>query len=170
MATHTQQIPRQRGAQVPLSKPQKAHLSRLAKEAWTMLDRAGAIDEKADDWRRDQAISACGRRISEAVNGDFETLQAHFLGMAGKTDRAFQSAMRADSNDVRQARHKLDTFCRQHGLQPEYPAKIMRDKFKTTLDDASAKQLWAVFFDCKRNKGRKAPAEGQPLDTTDIPF
>lgn len=137
----------------------------MAEEAWKMLSRAGAIDESLSDWRRREAIGACKRRISEALNADYETLEAHFLAMAGKPGKAFNAAMRAESNPARQARHKLDKLLLKHRLQPDYAAKIMRDKFKTTLDAASEKQLWAIYFDVQRNmKNRPGPTGEAWLD------
>ncbi len=184
-------FPSARGAQVPLSRPQKAYLSKLAQQAWTVLKRAGATDESAEEYRHREAISSVGRRISEAVNGDFEVLEAHFLACAGKTAKAFDSAMRADSNGARQARWKISKLLAKHGLTDSYAAKIMQDKFKTTLDAASEKQLWAVFYDCQRGmKAHKLTGLDRPVlssaqtlmqraqarfaeaaeDTTDIPL
>lgn len=162
----------QRGACAPLTNRQKAELSRLARDAWTLLDGAGAIDEKEKEWRQREAIEACGRRISEAVNGDYEILQAHFLAKGGKTGRAFNAAMKADSNPARQARFKLDQICRQNGLTADYPAKIMRDKFRCTLDSATDRQLWAVFFDVKRNMAKRAKTAAAQVaaEADEIPY
>lgn len=157
-------LPTQRGAQVPLSNKQKAAISKLARQAWVLLKQRGATDESESDYRGREAIAACGRRVSEALNGDFEILEAHFLANAGKTGRAFTSAMKAESNGARQARFKITKLLAKHGLPDSYAAKIMQDKFKTTLDAASEKQLWAVYYDCQRGtKAHKNTAPGHAV-------
>lgn len=152
-------LPTQRGSQVPLSNPQKAYLSKCAKQAWTVLKQRGATDESEKEYRQRESLAACGRRVSEALNGDFETLEAHFLANAGKTARAFNAAMKADSNGERQARHKITQLLNKHQVAESYAASIMRDKFKTSLDAASEKQLWAVYYDCQR--GMKSRGTGK---------
>lgn len=150
-------FPKARGGQVPLSNPQKAYISKLAKQAWAVLKGAGATDESEKEYRQRESIAAVGRRISEALNGDFETLEAHFLANAGKTVRAFNAAMKAESNPARQGRHKITQLLAKHNADEGYAAKIMRDKFKTTLDAASEKQLWAVYYDCQRGMKSHGP-------------
>lgn len=171
------------GGAAPLSNRQKAYLSGLAKAAWRILSQGGGTDEKEADYRKREAISCCGRRISEARNRDFSDLEAHFLALSGKSGRAFDSAMKADSNPARQALYKLRQLLAKQGRDESYAAKILRDKFKTTLADASAKQLWSVYFDCQRTfrsaKGdaagsgaliRKAARRWEGTDDTSIPF
>lgn len=147
---------RQRGANAPLTgsggkKPgQKGYLSQLAAEAHAFLTSKGAIDEPLEAWRRAESVRACGRRISEAVNGDFETIEAHFLALMGRTKKALESAFKADTNEERQARFKLAQLCQQRGLAvPE-------------LKDASVKQIWAVFFNIKNQPKRKAAKAARP--------
>jgi hypothetical protein len=155
-------IPRQRGDQVPLSNSQKAIISGIARQAWTLLKQNGATDETEKEYRQRESIAAVGRRVSEALNGDFSALQAHFLANAGKTGRAFTSAMRAESNGGRQARFKIGQLLAKHKLTEAYASAICRDKFKTTLEAASEKQLWSIFFDCQR--GMKSRQPGKTAD------
>jgi len=146
-------FPRQRGAHVPLTghgakgPGQKGYLSQLAKEAFRFLTAKGAIEgETEKEFRHRESIEACGRRISEAVNGDFELIEARFLMLMGRTKRAFESAVKADTNPERQARFKLAQLCQERGL--EVPA----------LEGASVKRIWAVFFNIKSQPKRKAAA------------
>lgn len=134
--------PRQRGAQVPLSNEQKGYLSRLAKEAYQRLLHVGALDpdeENETAFRQRETLEVCGRRISEALNGDFEDIEARFLMLKGDTKRAFASAMKGDTNEERQARWKLALLCQK--LKIETP----------TLEGASVKRIWAVYFNIKQN-------------------
>ncbi len=171
-------FPTKRGDSAPLSNPQKAYLSGLAKKAWTLLRQNGATDESEKEYRQRESIGLVGRRVSEALNGDFEALEAHFLAASGQSGRAFEKAMKADSNDARQALWKLRGLLQKHGKAEDYAAKIMRDKFKTTLPEATAKQVWSVFFDCQRNfKKQTATPAGATAqrwdiaaDDTSIPF
>lgn len=174
----------QSGGAAPLSNRQKAYLSGLAKTAWRILSQGGGTDEKEQEYRQREAISCCGRRISEARNGDFSDLEAHFLALAGKSGRAFDSAMKADSNPARQALFKLRKLLQKQGRAEDYAAKILRDKYKTTLTEATAKQLWSVYFDCQRTfrstQGKsggsasalmtRAAARWSGNDDTSIPF
>ena len=144
-----------RGANVPLTgrgargAGQKGYLSQLAKEAFQFLIAKGAIeagDETEKDFRHRESIEACGRRISEAVNGDFELIEARFLMLMGRTKQALQSAIKSDTNEERQARFKLAKLCGERGL--EVPA----------LEGASLKKIWAVFYNIKNQPKRKAAA------------
>lgn len=142
-----------KGQSTPLSTGEKTHLARLAHDAWSMLARAGATGQTANAWRRDQAIQAIGKRISEATKGDFLTLKAHFLAMAGKTGTAFQIAMQADTaNATRQALWHLDKALAKAHLDRAYAATIAVCKYKTRqLDTLTPKQIWSLTFDIRRN-------------------
>jgi hypothetical protein len=140
-----------RGANVPLTghgakgPGQKGYLSQLAKEAYRFLIAKGAIEgETEKEFRQRESIEACGRRISEAVNGDFELIEARFLMLMGRTKRAFDSAVKADTNDERQARYKLAQLCAKRGIA--VPA----------LEGASVMRIWAVYFNIKNQPKRQA--------------
>ncbi len=164
-------FPRQRGSQVPFSNGQKAYISGLARKAWLLLKQNGATDESEKDYRGRESIAAVGRRVSEALNGDFETLEAHFLANAGQPVKAFNSAMKADSNDARQARFKIKKLLTKHSLTEAYAAAIMKDKYKTTLDGASAKQLWSIYYDCQRGmKSRQGKSADQLMKEAEARF
>ncbi len=141
-----------RGTHQPLTKGERVHLARVARDAWTALTRASVIDQPFDDWRHAQAITAAGKTISEATKGDFATLKAHFLAQAGRTAQAFKVALAEESgeNATRQARWHLAKELSQAGLDTAYAAEICKDKFKTTLAHASPKQLWSLVYDIRR--------------------
>lgn len=164
-------LPRQRGSQVPFSNDQKAEISRLARNAWLLLKQNGATDETEKEYRQRESIAAVGRRVSEALNGDFEDLASHFLKNAGKIGPAFDAAMKAESNDARQARFKIKKLLTKHSLTEAYAAAIMQDKYKTTLDGASAKQLWSIYYDCQRGmKSRQGKTADQLMKEAEARF
>lgn len=164
-------FPSQRGSQVPFSNQQKAYISGLARKAWLLLKQNGATDESEKDYRGRESIAAVGRRVSEALNGDFETLEAHFLANAGKTGRAFQVAMSAESKGARQARFKIKQLLGKHQITEAYASAICRDKFKTTLEAASEKQLWSIYFDCERGmKARQGKTADQLMKEAEARF
>lgn len=146
-----------KGQSTPLSNGEKTHLARLAHDAWAMLALAGATGQSEASWRRDQAIQAVGKRISEATKTDFTTLKAHFLAMAGKTGTAFQVAMQADTaNATRQALWHLDEALKKANLDRAYAATIAACRSKTRrLDTLTPKQIWSLVFDIRRNTKRQ---------------
>lgn len=72
----------------PLSKTQKATLSRIAEAAFQVQKKHGLIDSGIDveAWRRAEAIAHVGFRISQANQSHYKPLRGHFLALAGKTD------------------------------------------------------------------------------------
>lgn len=126
-----------------LSREQKARLSILAAKAYT-YQRVQGIS--LDEWRHEVAISACGCRISEATQRHWADLKAAFLDLAGEPEKAFRTHIREGDNKRRIALHKLTKELEAHGLDLGYAEKICRDTFKITIPEASAKQLWCLYF------------------------
>ena len=126
-----------------LSREQKARLSILAAKAYQAQQVQGMT---VDEWRREVSIRACGMRISEATNAQWADLKSAFLSLAGKPEQAFETQLREADNKRRIAMHKLTTACRERGLHVSYPGSICHAQFKVPLAEASAKQLWCLFY------------------------
>lgn len=139
------------GSWKPLSAKQKQRLAILAREAAV---KCGISQHEADEWRREQSILACGVRITEATQKNWADLKSRFEDLAGKVEKAFQTQMREGDNKRRVAMWKLTQALAAKGLQPEYAGAICRAQFKCQLSEASAKQLWCLFYTItnRRNK------------------
>lgn len=129
----------------PLSKEQKAKLSILARSAAEKQGIRGGY-KAVEEWRHMISIRVCGVRISEAVQDNYADLKSAFEDLGGRPEKAFQTQMRAGDNKRRVAMHKLSQALADRGLQPAYAASICRAQFKCPLEEASAKQLWCLFF------------------------
>lgn len=105
-----------------------------------------------DAWRREQAIRACGLRISEASQRHFAALRAHFLDLAGAHAAAFETLVRDEDNPRRIALHALAKACDQRGLPLAYPAAICRRQYRCDLDHATAPQLWRLTFTIRNRR------------------
>lgn len=133
------------GGWKPLSKEQKTRLAILARKAAAVAKVEG--NTKAQDaWRQEVSIRACGLRISEASQCHWADLKSAFEDLAGEPVRAFQTQLREGDNKRRVALWKLTQALQAKGLEREYAGKICRMQFKCSIEDASAKQLWCLFF------------------------
>lgn len=141
------------GSWKALTKTEKMNLSKLAKSAHDHLG-LGLKGKALDAWRAEESIKACGVRISEAVHGNWAAIKAHFEDLGGRPEAAFETHMRGVDNKRRVAMWKLHKELEAKGLAPGYAETICRSKFKVPLDQASAKQIWVVFFDIKNRKAR----------------
>lgn len=142
-----------RGLNVLLTTEEKQKLAILAAQAHGVMARAGATDEHVDEFRHRIALQACGRRISEATRRDFNDIKAAFLVILGHTKAALNAADRASTEGSRIALHKLRAALAEHGLHEGYAESICRRQFKCGLHEASAKQLWNLFYTVT-NRGR----------------
>lgn len=144
----------------PLSNLQKATLSQWAKKGYTRAKELDLTDEREADWRGREAIAACGRRISEATNGDYLILLTHFQNLAGDSGKAFSSAIRAESDPHRQALYKLREELRKAGLEESYAEKICMDTNRCTIAQATSKQVWNLMYTV-RNRAAAASKKGK---------
>lgn len=136
----------------PLSKLQKATLSQWAKQAHRRARDLDLTDETESDWRGREAIAACGCRTSEAVNGDYLLLLAHFQNLAGDSGKALANTLRAESDPKRQALHKLRQELAKAGLEESYAEKICMDTYKCTLAQATARQTWQIMYTIRNRR------------------
>ena len=151
------------GQSKPLTRNQKTTLVLLAQHAFDHVKITTEVGD-IETFRHNEAITACGRRISEARNEHFSSLKSHFLNLAGQAGRAFNSAMRSGTEDNRLAMVALERSCAERGLRMDYPAAICWRQYKCKLDNASAKQLWQLNFTV-RNR-RKPTDRCRPVVST----
>jgi hypothetical protein len=136
------------GGWKPLTKEQKMRLSILArKAAWEQ--KQGLDNKQLDAWRQEVSIRACGVRISEASQCHWADLKSAFEDLAGAPEQAFETQLRDVDNKRRVALWKLNQVLTEKGLAPEYAGAICKTQFKCALEDASAKQLWCLFYTVK---------------------
>lgn len=157
----------------PISREQKTRLVLLAREAYQAQPGLVRGQTKFDLWRHQQAIKCCGRRVSEALQGDFLPLKAHFLNLAGKPVAAMRAHMRRETEPQRVALHKLTRECAAKGLSIAYAATICHAQYRCALEEANEKQLWRLFFTIRNRKPKAAaPATTNYADINDdnIPF
>lgn len=149
----------------PLSNRQKADIAiaaRAAYDVWPEREAFEAINSELsrtncfEAWRHVEQGNACGvQSLRASTQAHYGRLMAHFQALAGHAEQAARTRGRDADNDRRIARFKLDEALRDRGLQTGYAAAICRAKYKCPLDEASAAQLWKLFFDIR---GRRKSA------------
>jgi len=136
-----------------LTRHQKTKLVLLSESA---ARKAGVPRGEVDAWRREEAIRACGLRISEATQAHWGDLLAHFQMLNGQVGRALDTAMRVQDNPHRIAMHKLAAELAKDGHDVSYAEAICSRKCKCPLRDASASQVWGIIFDLRSRRSGKA--------------
>ncbi len=154
----------------PLSNLQKAVLSQIAKKAYEVAGRHFATDDlTSEDWRHREAITACGSRISQARNSQYNALKSHFENLAGAAGRAFSTAMREPTERRRQLLWSLDQSLKKYGLDQAYvDALATGPRFKSaTLSALTDDQLLQLLMTVN-NRGRgKCVAEAPQAPCND---
>jgi hypothetical protein len=155
-------------ANAPITREMKTELILLARRAFKRGQELGTIPETLafDDWRhREQTLATERSSLTQATNEDFRFLKAHFLALAGADRQAERTRSGAEREGWRVARHKLASECDKAAdviERPEaYALSIARARWKT--DDAqrlTAKQLWVLVFDLRRNAQRRRKKAG----------
>ncbi len=140
-----------------LDNESKYKLVVAARSVWELLTARGAIDEDEEGFRHRLSIQACGRRISEAQRGDYNLIVATLKATAGDTRAALHAANRHGTDGKRIALHKLTELLASQGHPIHYAIPYLRSARKTTLEDATSKDLWAAFY--RFNGGNKAAAK-----------
>lgn len=150
-----------------LTKRQKATLAQLARRvAATMgLPTSGAEHEA---WRAEESVIACGRRISQARQGDFNKIRAQFEKQIPGSGPAIaaRTAMRDQGNKARIALWRLNRELEARGLDRGYAEHICRCEYRCDLAHATAPQLWRLVFTVRN---RRAPI-GQGIQDLDAPM
>lgn len=136
----------------PLTLHQKRRLVLLAKQAWRKRGQPG---ESFDAWRHDTSIRACGHRIREATQRHWASLKAAFQDALGESGHALSTLLRDHDNKRRIALHKLAAECSARGLPLAYPEAICTRQYRCNLHDATAPQIWRLFFTIKNRRPAK---------------
>ncbi len=144
-----------RGLAHLLDTGEKRVLSQLARRAWQFMKRNGATDEKEEEFRRRISLQACGRRISEATRGDWSDIAAAFCIILGQVVPALRHAERAGTSAKRIAEHKLTELLKEMGHDISYSEPLFKRMYKTTREQASAKQVWAIFYELGGSTGKR---------------
>jgi hypothetical protein len=161
----------ERGLNTLLSNEEKRELSKQARAAYKIMEGNGATDEKEAEFRHRLSIQACGRRISEALRGDYAAISSAFLSIGGQPSRAFMAAMKGETEGKRIALAKLTAVLKSQGRDVSYASRYIWNISKCSIDDAPAKVIWRAFYefnggDKKRTgrrkvwRGKKAVKEG----------
>lgn len=144
------------GTSKPLDNTAKWRLSELAGRAFDLLKARGLLaDEDLKGYRGRIAKAACGRRISQACLGDRMKIQAAFLREMDRAEEAGRCAMKAMGTAKDIALHKLKALCQEKKFPKAYAEGVAWRVFKMTLEDLSAKQVWAVFFTLNNNASKR---------------
>jgi hypothetical protein len=149
---------------IPLSNNQKAELSRVAKVAWQRWTKHGLTEETEKEFRHREALACKGVacRISEARNGHYNLLLAHFASLAGDSRGALNATLRSQTDAYRQAMHKLKAELEKANLGIAYAEALCGDAYKTSLEKATATQLRKLTFTVinRRKAKREEDAAG----------
>lgn len=133
---------------LPLSSKQKSTIAIVARKAYDQQSKF--TDEPFDAWRAREAVEACGKRISESTNGDFNKLLSHFENLAGNSRGALNAAMRADTEEHRQIMHAICQMCYAAGKGPGYAETIFARVFKVPMTQGTPEQLHKLRMTLKK--------------------
>jgi len=148
-----------------LSNKQKAVLCQLAATAAAHHGITGSRAVEA--WRRDQVRDRFGlASLTLATQEHYADIKSHFEALGGNAGEAFESARKGLDNQRRIARWNLDKALREANLALNYAAAICKTQYRTALEDASTKQLWALVYTIRNRASAKrrklTAAEPQP--------
>lgn len=148
---HAEDVSCADGGWKPLTREEKKRLSVLAADAAKArgLDLKGAA---LAEWRAAESIKACGVRISAATHGHWADIKAHFEKLSGKPEQALRTHLRSGDNKRRVAMYKLQAELEAKNLAMGYAEAICRTQYKVPLAQATAKQLWCLFYTVKNRK------------------
>lgn len=154
------------GARV--SAAQVRRLILTAQRAWREQCRLGLTDEPFEGWRHGALYDAV-RRVSFRAVGQREwgVAMGHFEQLAGEDTRAgwFNAGVArreaSGDGDRGRAEWKLRQECAEHdevfggeGAALDYAMALLRQIHRTSLTDATAKQIWQTLFTL-RNRAAK---------------
>lgn len=159
----------------PLSNLQKREIAIAARQAYLAWDGREAFELVNSDhsrtscfesWRHVEQGKAVGiQSLRECSQAHYGRILAHFQQLGGNVAGATRTRGRDADNDRRVARYKLDQALRERGLETGYAAVICRTKYKCALDEATAAQLWKLFYDVR---SRRKPTPAKPKG--EVPF
>jgi len=149
----------------PLTNRQKAYLAQLCRRAFNRQaalahGRGDAWEIDEEQWRHDQVARATGKLGLRCCSQlDYKAVESAFLDLAGEHGRAFDAAVRAQTERHRQAEAKLLENLRAYGFDPTYAEPICRNMFKCSVLEATTEQLWKLCFTIRTRGGARRRAE-----------
>jgi len=148
----------------PLSNQQKARLSILAKQAWMLAQKRGAIEDGVtfDQWRYDQQKEACSvASLRDADQSHFLPLRGKWFVILGNLELAFYDMLNAGDlpEKTRQMKWRLIGFVAilADGIQAE------KARIKVMVEaDQAAKEAWNYTLALAKDKysGRRVESLG----------
>ena len=143
-------------------------LAKAASEPDYPAEIVAVISDKADAGGLAKA-AALGIATFSFVRKDFDSKDAHEAAILSTLEElspniiclagymrlltaTFWTQLREGDNKRRVAMHKLTEALRAKELPLSYVAAICRAQFKCSLEEASAKQLWCLFFTVTNRK------------------
>jgi len=146
----------------PLSRRQKAIICQAARRAYDHQLTIGALGDAAEfeSWRRGQQQAVAGKEsLTSATQDDYEILMARFLDLAGDSGQAMKYLVRGQTNPRRVVMAKIEEECAARGLHIGYADTICRARnHGLSLQDASEKILWQVFYTVRNSKHKRKVA------------
>lgn len=136
-------------ARGPLSNTQKAKLSIAFRQAWALEGGYG----DADAYRHAAVLAATGKLgLTACTQDDYRKLCAKAAELIGEDGEAVEHHLADQSTPERIALHKLREALREKGKPEAYAAAIARSRFKCSLEECSAKQLWWLVYSIRNAK------------------
>lgn len=151
----------------PLSHEQKGLLCRFAREAYDAWSGREAFEDSNPElsaskcfeaWRRvEQGHATAGlQSLTLCTQDHFLPIRAHFKKLLGNGAGALRDHLRAAEEPRIRARWKLQEALDARGLNEAYAATICQKQFRCALGDASAKQLWCLFYTVSKRRAKTA--------------
>jgi hypothetical protein len=161
-----------------LSNTQKARLCQESNRAFAVVHgRPPLSTRESDEFRHAQCLAAVGKHgLTKCVQGDYQTLQAWFLELAGQHGAAFEAQLAGGTEPLRVAIAVLERTLRDRGLPIAYVVPICRQIFKCELHECTANQIWKLVFTVRmrrekvEQKGAKSAKDQQSMHRPEDPF
>ncbi|MGF1484751.1 MAG: hypothetical protein ACFBZ8_10355 [Opitutales bacterium] len=178
-----------------LSNKQKRVLGQISREAWDALPlgsqraayHAAATEDKplpsenqaCTHWRREQQRLAVGESsLTRMRQEDYLTVKLHFEMLRDTAGRAnldvapsrgaTRTMAKLATDEQRRAQWKLDRELERGGFDQAYAESICRTQFKVPLGEATARQLWNLFYTIRNRANARKIREPSP--SVDSPF
>jgi hypothetical protein len=140
----------------------QAYLAWDGREAYEAVNSGISKSECFKAWKHQEQGKAIalgvaqplGRSTCEMTQANWAPVLAHFRDLAGDRTGAQRVRERDQDNGRRIAMHKITGALKERELTLDWVATICRSKFKCTLDRASEKQLWILFYDVRKRPVR----------------
>jgi ribosome modulation factor len=142
----------------------RAYDAKPDREAFEAINSDLSRSDCFNAWRHVEQGKAVGiQSLTEMTQAHYGKVLAHFQRLAGNLAAADHTLARDADNGRRVARFKLDEALRERGLSEGYAASICRSQNRCTLDHATEKQLWRVFYTVRNRRPALSSSNGPAL-------